>query len=279
LPTIAFNTDREFRVINAANDLADNSAQIIACTRTGRMIISTLGNINFYDGSSFTHIDTRQEYQYPLPLYSGNDHLYFDRFHHMWLKFSGNMTCVDLMHEQFVTNIDSLLKTEFLLEQGISDLFVGRDGYPFFQVNDVLYSVKTKQNYQLIAYRDLQDVEVIDDRLYTFYDNGVEVAIDMKTGKIVHQTKAFANNDDASLFNKSSLLIDYLKGAAPVADVLRLGMPQVQPADLVQQLTLAPCRGKRRRVAGVHGVVLRAHGQERADVREHEYRERNKHHN
>lgn len=209
LPIIAIDVDREFRVINAANDLADNSAQIIACTRTGRMIISTLGNVNFYDGSSFTHIDTRQEYQYPLPLYSGNDHLYFDRFHHMWLKFSGSMTCVDLMREQFVTNVDSLLKTEFQLEKEVSDIFIDRDGYPFFQVNDVLYSVKTKQNYQLIAYRDLQDVEVIDDRLYTFYDNGVEVAIDMKTGKIVHQTKAFANNDDASLFNKSSLLIDY----------------------------------------------------------------------
>ena len=209
LPVMGINIDKEFRAINAANDLADNSAQVVACTRTGRMIISTLGNVNFYDGSSFTHIDTRQEYQYPLPLYQGNDHLYFDRFHHMWLKFSGSMTCVNLMHEQFVTNVDSLLKAEFQLDKGVSDLFVDADGYPFFQVGDALYSVKTKQNYQMIPYRDLQDVEVIDDRLYTFYENGAEVAIDMKTGKVVHQTKAFDSDEYASIFNKSSLLINH----------------------------------------------------------------------
>ena len=42
---------REFSIINAADGLADNSAQYIVCTKTGRMIISTIGNVNFYDTS------------------------------------------------------------------------------------------------------------------------------------------------------------------------------------------------------------------------------------
>ena len=92
--------ERAFDVINAANGLADNSAQIVACTKTGRMIISTIGNLNFYDGGTFSHIDTHQEFQYPLPSYSGHYHLYFDRRHHIWLKNKYTVTCVDLLQEQ-----------------------------------------------------------------------------------------------------------------------------------------------------------------------------------
>ena len=58
--------ERVFMNLNASNGLADNSVQIIKCTRTGRMIISTLGNLNFYDGVTFAHIDIKQDYQLPL---------------------------------------------------------------------------------------------------------------------------------------------------------------------------------------------------------------------
>ena len=50
--------DRRFRVINAADGLADNSAQTIKCTFSGRLVVSTIGHINFYDGSGFTHISS-----------------------------------------------------------------------------------------------------------------------------------------------------------------------------------------------------------------------------
>ena len=45
---------RTFKTINASNELADNSAQIVVCTKTGRMIIATLGSLNFYNGSGFS---------------------------------------------------------------------------------------------------------------------------------------------------------------------------------------------------------------------------------
>ena len=57
LAEAADNTrERRFRVINAADGLADNSAQTIKSTFSGRMVVSTIGHINFYDGSGFTHI-------------------------------------------------------------------------------------------------------------------------------------------------------------------------------------------------------------------------------
>ena len=92
--------NRVYQVINASNGLADNSAQIVVCTRSGRMIIATLGNLNFYDGVTFSHISTRNDYQYQLSAYKGNYHLYFDLNHHVWLKDTHKVSCVDMMTEK-----------------------------------------------------------------------------------------------------------------------------------------------------------------------------------
>ena len=76
-------SERTFVEINASNGLADNSAQTIVCTKTGRMIITTLCNINIYDGTQFTHINTDLESTYKLPYYHGHYHPYFDNNHRL----------------------------------------------------------------------------------------------------------------------------------------------------------------------------------------------------
>ena len=86
LPLTAAENNRVFRILNASNGLVDNSAQTLVCTKTGRMIISTVGNLNFYDGNNFTHAKLRQECQYHLPLYNGDYKMFFDVYHHLWLK-------------------------------------------------------------------------------------------------------------------------------------------------------------------------------------------------
>ena len=85
--------EHRFYVYNAANGLSDNSAQTINCTKTGRLVITTMGQINFFDGQTFTYIDPSTENIYPLKNYSGNYHLYFDKYHHLWLKDTHSVTC------------------------------------------------------------------------------------------------------------------------------------------------------------------------------------------
>ena len=72
LPAMAERSSRLFEVFNASNGLADNSAQVIKCTRTGRIVTATMGQINFFDGQSFTFIDATEENVYPLENYCGN---------------------------------------------------------------------------------------------------------------------------------------------------------------------------------------------------------------
>jgi len=199
------NGDLVFRTINSANGLADNSAQVVACTKTGRMIIATIGNINFYDGTSFSHANFHEDFLYHLPQYRGNYHLYFDNFHHLWLKNTNTVSCVDLMREQFTKNVDSVF-VNMGCKDVVQDLFVDRTGDVWLLTDLGLYSVTRKQTYNLLRDRNLQDVEVFDSTmLVSFYDNGEEVAQDLASGNILHRTKAYEWSKAAEYANSSVL--------------------------------------------------------------------------
>lgn len=195
--------DRLFETINASKGLADNSVQIIRCTKTGRMIISTIGNLNFYDGVEFNHIDTHLDYQLPLDGYAGNYNLGFDRYHHIWLKNNHTVTCVDLYMERFVPDPQRIVK-EMGCEEQVLDVFVDSIGDVWFETPIGLYDIQTKKTLSLLKEHDLQDIETYKGMILAFYDNGEEVAMSRETGEIVHQTAP--REYDAGKYNQSSVI-------------------------------------------------------------------------
>ena len=140
LTTMA-NSGRTFQEIKASDGLADNSAQTIKCTRTGRIVVTTLGNINFYDGVQFSHISTRREKIFPLPNYQGHYHLYFDKMHHLWLKRKYTLTCVDLLQEKFNVGLTNIV-----------ELMSGKDRLLSAQQNRLQSKYQTLLNMQLLRF-------------------------------------------------------------------------------------------------------------------------------
>ena len=185
----AKDEERTFKIINAASGLADNSAQVIKCTKTGRMIISTIGNLNFYDGKSFGHADSHPKYEYSLPLYNGHYHLYFDRHHHIWLKDKHLVTCLDLMTENFVENVDSVIRSMGCQEK-VLDLFADQYNDVWFLTEKGLFNPDTKRTFKVQSGHNLQDVDCMDGVLYTFYENGEVIGLDT-LGNTVCQLKAY----------------------------------------------------------------------------------------
>ena len=185
---------RVFRNYNAADGLADNSAQVIACTKTGRMVIATMGQINFYDGQRFQYIDPTDENTFPLEKYRGNYHLYFDKYHHIWLKNTGSVTCVELITERFVPSIEDVF-AEFGVKERVMDLFVDRTGVVWLLTANGLYSVATKQYIKTRAGLNLQDLEVYKDKfLMLFYENGLMEMYDIAKGKRLTENRPY--NDE-----------------------------------------------------------------------------------
>lgn len=186
-----------FYVYNATNGLADNSAQTILCTLSGRLVITTIGQINFYDGNRFTYIDPSTENIYPLSKYRGNYHIYFDRSRHLWLKDTHSVTCVDLITERFVDSVEDVFR-EFGCDTDVADLFVDCTNVVWLLTEKGLFNVETKQNWPVRSDMNLQDLEVWEEKyLLLFYENGLLEMTDMEMGKRVYWGKAYGKDDEA----------------------------------------------------------------------------------
>ena len=230
---------RIFRNYTAANGLADNGAQTILCTKTGRLVITTAGQINFYDGASFSYIDPLDENIYALSDYRGNYHLYFDKYHHIWLKNTGSVTCVELITERFVPSIEDVF-AEFGVKERVMDLFVDRTGVVWLLTANGLYSVATKQYIKPRAGLNLQDLEVYKDKfLMLFYENGLMEMYDITKGKRVAENRPY-NDEMARHYAASSLtLLDstkvyQIRNGAKEAILMQYDVPRKEWTELLR---------------------------------------------
>lgn len=208
LQTLTFRVQAEsdarrvFRKITAADGLADNSAQTIKCTKTGRMTITTLGNINFFDGANFSYVSDRQEARYRLEDYTGRYHLYFDNNHHLWLKNKYVVTCVNLTTETVISRVDSVFATYGIKDQ-VNDLFIDVNGDLWVCVNNYLYCNKYNRKIPLRFPGTLQDLAVYDSRfLLTFYSDGMLICYDLATGRKLYENPAYGP-EDSGLYQRS----------------------------------------------------------------------------
>ena len=201
----ALADEPRFYVYNATNGLADNSAQTIYCTKTGRLVITTMGQINFFDGNNFTYIDPSQENIYHLSNYTGNYHLYFDRYHHLWLKDTHSVTCVDLTTERFVGSVENVFE-EFGCKDKVTDVFVDQANIVWLLTVKGLYNVATKQTYPVQSGKSLQDMEFCGERyLMLFYSTGLVEVTDLDSGRKIYSGQPY-NEAEAKAYNGSSVV-------------------------------------------------------------------------
>ena len=201
--------DRRFRVINAADGLADNSAQTIKSTFSGRLVVSTIGHINFYDCSGFTHISSGDS-RYLLPKYKGHYHLYFDDSHHLWLKDKGMVTCVNMLTEQFVSDIGSIFQAQGV-KGHVEDMFVDSSGSIWLVQGNNIYSRHGKVSLPLRKGRVLQDMDISDNIVLLFYDDCQVDVYDIIAKKKLYSTNSL-NHEEVKDYQGSSVIYKYRNG-------------------------------------------------------------------
>ena len=208
LAQAAVDEEYIFRTITAADGIADNSAQTIKCTKTGRMTITTIGNINFYDGANFSHISTAREKIYKLEDYHGHYHLYYDNNHHLWLKSSSGVSCVDLITERYISNIDSIFGL-YGVKGRVDDMFIDINGDIWLCQNGYVITSKYRWKKKLLEGENLQDLEVFDQKqLMLFYGNGQFVCYDVKTGHKLYQNSVYSAEDSKKYYRTGVQLIN-----------------------------------------------------------------------
>lgn len=198
---------RVFFAYDASNGLADNSAQIVMCTKTGRLVISTLGHINFYDGASFTHVDPNPEDAKLLPGYDGRYQMYFDRFHHLWIKYRQQLTCVDLLKERFIYNVDSVL-TAMGTSQRLDDLYGDGESNVWFRTGSVVSCPSLKKQFRIFHAAPVQDLDLYNDSLLLmFHQDGAVSVYDYQRGRYQYTDEAFIGAEKNHFTQSSELCL------------------------------------------------------------------------
>lgn len=98
-----------FTPIDVTQGLSGNKVRNICQLPDGRMMITTEGQLNLYDGTHFSYLHYNRQHLCPLSEYSGYHHEYIDANGYMWMKNKHQLMVVDMGRECFVEYPDSLL--------------------------------------------------------------------------------------------------------------------------------------------------------------------------
>jgi AraC-like DNA-binding protein len=191
---------------DASNGLADNSAQIVRCTKTGRILIFTIGHVNFYDGDSFVHIDPSNRDVIRLPGYQGNYQLFFDKYHHLWGKNRGVLVCVNLLTERFMPDVREVLR-DMGVTKPIDDLYGDGECNMWFRTGKQLSDPKMGKEFTIRAEANLQDVDLFaDSLLMMFHADGSVGVYDYKHPRFLYVDNAFDTKEESLRYAQSSIL-------------------------------------------------------------------------
>lgn len=204
-----------FTPIDSKNGLAENRVRNIEQLTDGRMVITTEGVTTIYDGTSFKNLHLKESDISPLTGYLGFHHGYVDK-DYMWVKNNRRLMLMDIQHECFVSNPDSVLASMEIREP-IADFFLDAEkNYWILTSSDkLLYrnvqkgktSVFLQQASAPLGTKDeLQDLAVVQGSLFLFYRSSLVVCYDLNTGKKQYQTYYFSKQEQA-LHNSSALMV------------------------------------------------------------------------
>ena len=204
--TLANDENLVFYSYDASNGLADNAVEIVRCTRTGRVLIFTIGHVNFFDGDSFTHIDPSEQDAISLPGYKGGYQMFFDKYHHLWGKNRGRMVVVDLLTERFMPDVRSVLR-EMGVKKTVDDFYGDGECNIWFRSANLLSDPKQGKEFAIQTKATLQDVDLYaDSLLLMFHADGSVGVYDYKHPRYLYNDGAFDSNEEKQRYAQSSIL-------------------------------------------------------------------------
>lgn len=198
--------DFVFTPINVSNGLSDNQIRYILQLPDGRMVFTTSGNLNIYDGSHFNYIHRNSQHIYSLAKYNGFYRIYQDGDSLLWIKDKHKLMCVDLHQEKYISDLDSYFKHKGIPE-AIEDFFMDSEGQLWILKSGQLRCNATSDVFEIENNKDdLQDLAADENNLYLFYNSGEIICYDLKTKNRLYGKAAYPEVEQP-LFSRTSLVV------------------------------------------------------------------------
>ncbi len=198
--------DFVFTPINASHGLSDNQIRYILQLPDGRMVFTTSGNLNLYDGTDLTYIHRSPHHIHPLKQYNGFYRIYLQGDSLLWIKDMHKLLCADLRTEKYRPHPNAHFRQKGIHVE-IEDLFIDHEnriwllsGQKLFQEDgtDTLF-IDSRQGH-------LQDLATKDGRLYLFFHTGTVACHDLRKLQKQYERTAYPQAQQA-LFGYTSLVV------------------------------------------------------------------------
>ena len=195
-----------FSRLDASDGLSDNQVQHILQLPDGRMVFTTLGNINLYDGMRFHYIHRNDSDVYAIDGYHGHYHVYVGDHERLWVKDYGKAWCLDLRHERYLKQPEQVF-SETGIREKVNDLFVDSEKGLWLVSSKGIWETR-KKRYLLLPKDagELQDVEVSDGRIYLFSSSGEVLCYSQNQGKLLYRATAYPESEHAN-YGRTSLVV------------------------------------------------------------------------
>ncbi len=199
-----------FRNLNIEDGLSSCNVQCMIELMDGRIAISTLDNINIYDGVSLRYIHQGANNFINIPNFTGHCHLYEDKQAHLWIKnYPQKLSCFDLHTYKYVENFDSILRY-YKINTPIEDLFCDDNhGLWILERHGILRCVDRPLLRIKVPHHQsvrLQDLVLKDNKVYLFYSNSKVECYNAADGRFLYSSQALKKQEVKKYQNTSLLM-------------------------------------------------------------------------
>lgn len=208
LTTVAQAESREeayFFTMTHRNGMLDDNVLQMLQLPDDRIAIMTNEGINIYGDRTFKTVRLDTTLYTPISNYRGQTHLYVDRQSVLWIKMKGKVCCLNLQTLHWIRQPFR----QFKFPRQPQDVFVDHNRQVWLVADNYLMSADGKARIPLNpSFGNLQDMDVLQNTVYSFYGSGKIGVADITTGKIVETLSAYPksvadNYSSTSLVAKS----------------------------------------------------------------------------
>ncbi len=190
-----------FTRVNVSGDTANRHVQHVLQADDGRMVITSFGYVDIYDGARFRHIPTDDSLQTELKDCNTPYTVYSDNHDRLWFKRWFGGRCLNLKSERYIQPLDSLFRhhgiggevTDFYCDQE-REMWVLTDGF-VTNLDEPSRRIRVER-----AWGNITNLQTAGGRLYLFFHPGVVRMYDMRTLKFLSTTQ-FLTGKDYNVFD------------------------------------------------------------------------------
>ncbi len=205
---------QEYFPIDTDDGLSENNVRDIIQLPDGRMVVTTSGLINVYNGTDFGYLHFKESDIYPLISYDGFHHSYLDEAGRMWLKIFHGLILVDFHKDKVETNLEKVFR-KMGFNDAVANFFIDGSKNLWVVTRDdklFVYDVKKKKTSLFLTHASFQgnrteplmDIALIDGNLLLFYKSGTFVCFDYATTRKIYvntaMTKLIAGKYERTVF-------------------------------------------------------------------------------